>query len=140
MSFLLRKKEGKISPALQKKLDQMPTSNGHVKDKPGNDANDQAPSLSTSTSSAPSSDAPRVVIVGAGSRGSSYARAIKSSGLGIIIGVCDPVGFVRNAFGKKYIWGPTEQEPKPYEAFESWMDYIQYEQGRRAKVASREIK
>jgi predicted dehydrogenase len=143
MSLFHRIKEGKVAPALQNKLSQLSTSNGHA-----NHANGAAKDISngqTVLARLPDTptvalEAPRIVIIGAGSRGSAYARAIKDLGLGLVVGVCEPVDFVRKAFGAKYIWGPENREAESHEEFKSWTDYLQYEQDRRRKVTAQELK
>lgn len=73
---------------------------------------------------------PRFLIVGAGSRGNSYARALVDSGLGIVAAVADPIAFKRRQLGAKYIW--PDQEPSDDEQeFADWRDYLKYEQQRR---------
>ncbi|KAF3902023.1 hypothetical protein AA313_de0204968 [Arthrobotrys entomopaga] len=48
------------------------------------------------------SQAPRFLIIGAGHRGNSYARAIKSSTNGIVAAVADLNAYKRKSFGDKY--------------------------------------
>jgi predicted dehydrogenase len=136
MSFFRRMNEGKVAPVLKNKLNQL---NGHGNGNAAESTNTQSLSLEDSVVPEPAPNAPRVVVIGAGSRGQAYARAMKASGLGNIVGVCETVEFVRREFGRKYIWGPLEREPKPYERFKSWTDYIQYEQDRRQRVTSKEL-
>lgn len=45
---------------------------------------------------------PRVLVIGAGSRGSAYARAIHSSSIGTVVGVAEPIEYKRNLFVSKY--------------------------------------
>jgi len=74
-------------------------------------------------------DNPRYLIVGAGSRGNSYARALTDSGLGVVAAVADPVAFKRKQLGSKYIW--HDRKPCHEEQFADWRDYLAYEQQRR---------
>ena len=143
MSFFRRKKEDKIAPVLQNKLEQLSVSNGHAsKGQSNGKAVETANEEINDAESAkiPSENAPRIVIVGAGSRGSAYARAITTSGEGRVVAVCETAEGVRRAFGRKYIWGMEKREPKPHEEFDSWPAYIAYEQSRRQKVASKELR
>jgi predicted dehydrogenase len=146
MSFFSRKKEGKISPALAKKLDKLPASNVatapptsslslstentyfHVNDKPN-----------PTTLPIVDDGAPRVLIIGAGSRGNAYSKPIQRLGLGRIVAVCEPTAFKRQEFGKRYIWGPEAREARAHEEFEDWKDFVKYETTRRLRVAAGEL-
>ena len=142
MSFTKRWKEGKIAPVLQNKFEQLPVTNGHATNgQPNGKAVNGADGETNITATAPgaSSNAPRIVIIGAGSRGSAYARAITTSGTGRVVAVCENVDGVRNAFGQKYIWGLEKREANAHESFASWPEYIAYEHGRRQRVASKEL-
>ncbi|KAK6441440.1 hypothetical protein LTR95_002321 [Oleoguttula sp. CCFEE 5521] len=72
---------------------------------------------------------PRFLIVGAGSRGNAYARALVDSKLGIVDAVADPIAFKREQLGARHIWHSTPRCPE--HEFEDWRDYIRYEQRRR---------
>ena len=78
------------------------------------------------------SDPPRIVVIGAGSRGNAYARATCDSSHGKIVAVAEPVEVKRRLFGQKYIWG--DGEPKEGQMFEDWKDFLQWEHDRRAKA------
>lgn len=73
---------------------------------------------------------PRILIIGAGSRGNAYARAVRDSGLGVVAAVADPIKYKRRLLGSKYIWGDNK-EPLPGQEFESWQDYLEWETRRR---------
>lgn len=60
---------------------------------------------------------PRILIIGAGYRGHSYAEPIHSSGEGIIAAVAEPSEFKRRAFGERFIWGTGK--PLEGQAFSS---------------------
>jgi predicted dehydrogenase len=77
---------------------------------------------------------PRFLIVGAGSRGNSYARALRDSGLGIVAAVADPIPFKRRQLGDRYIW--QSSGPEIGQEFADWRDFLQYEQQRRADEAA----
>ena len=75
--------------------------------------------------------APRILIIGAGSRGSAYARAALNSTNSIISGVCEPVAYKRIEFGRKFIWGDTPAQPA--QEFRDWRDWVRYERSRRER-------
>ena len=82
----------------------------------------------------PSSNNPaRVVIVGAGSRGNAYARAIVDSPRGEVMAIAEPVDSKRDEFGRKYIW--HDDHAVDGQSFRDWKDYIHWELTRRAKAA-----
>jgi predicted dehydrogenase len=80
---------------------------------------------------------PRILIIGAGSQGHAYAEPITRLGFGKIVGVCEPISWKRTDFGRKYIWG--DRASSPYEEFEDWKDFIEYEKTRRERVVSSEL-
>ena len=79
------------------------------------------------------SSPPRVLIVGAGSRGNTYSRIIHEQKLGVIAAVAEPNAFKRRALGKAYIW--TTSEPKTGQEFDDWQDFVNYETERRNLIA-----
>nr|POF13330.1 glucose--fructose oxidoreductase [Quercus suber] len=82
-----------------------------------NDTSDQLSSL------------PSFLIIGAGSRGNGYARALRDSGLGTVAAVAEPNEFKRKRFAQKYIHdfhGEGSQH-----SFPDWTDFIIYEEERR---------
>jgi len=79
---------------------------------------------------------PRILIIGAGSRGNAYAKAIKHSTNGIIAAVCEPIAFKRQELGEKHIW--SGRQPEPHEEFTSWRNFIRYEEQRRQREAAGE--
>jgi predicted dehydrogenase len=83
-------------------------------------------------------DVPRVIIIGAGSRGNAYARPIHASGLARIVAVAEPIAQQRARFGRRFIWG-AGGAAKSHEEFKSWESFVEYERERRARVASGEI-
>lgn len=72
---------------------------------------------------------PRLLIIGAGSRGNAYARAVVDSGLGIVAAVAEPIDFKRKLLGSRYIWPGSQSEAE--QEFTSWKQFIGYEQQRR---------
>ena len=77
---------------------------------------------------------PRVLIIGAGSRGNAYARAVKESGVGIVAAVAEPVDYKRALFGSKYIWPGAESQPE--QEFSDWRLFLQWETRRRKDAAA----
>lgn len=77
---------------------------------------------------------PRLLIIGAGSRGHSYARAAVDSGLAIVAAVAEPIEFKRKLFGRQYIWA-KDGASQPHEQFAGWRDWIAYEEKRRKDQA-----
>jgi hypothetical protein len=73
---------------------------------------------------------PRVLIIGAGSRGTAYAEAALSSTNSTIAAVCEPNGYKRAEFGRKFIWGDGK-EAQDYQAFRGWKEWKEYETKRR---------
>jgi predicted dehydrogenase len=90
--------------------------------------------MTTSSSPPPTAKTvkPRLLIIGAGSRGQAYARAALDSGLAVVSCVAEPDAHKRRSFGDKYIWGIDN--PKPNAAYCSWQDFIVAETQRRQKV------
>lgn len=77
---------------------------------------------------------PRILIIGAGSRGNAYARAVRDSGLGIVAAVAEPILLKRRLLGSKYIWGEGNK-PEPDQQFGDYRAWIHWETDRR-KVAA----
>lgn len=77
---------------------------------------------------------PRFIVIGAGSRGNSYARALQDSGLGVVAAVADPIAFKRMQLGARYIW--RDSRPETGQDFEDWRDFIRYEEQRRHDEAA----
>lgn len=78
----------------------------------------------------PASPHPRFLVIGAGSRGNAYARAVTASTSGIIAAVAEPDAFKLKEFGKQYIW--HDDLPREGQAFSDWQDFLSWEQARRA--------
>ena len=72
---------------------------------------------------------PRVLIIGAGSRGVAYASAIARQQKAIVAAVAEPHALKRKEFGQTYIWG--EQAATEDQEFCSWEDFVQWESSRR---------
>lgn len=81
---------------------------------------------------------PRLVVIGAGSRGNAYAAATVRSGLGEIVAVVEPIEFKRRLLGSKFIWGKSK--PLAHQEFSTWQDLIEYEvQRRKDAVAGNDV-
>ncbi|KAK2767799.1 hypothetical protein FQN54_003958 [Arachnomyces sp. PD_36] len=75
---------------------------------------------------------PRFLVIGAGSRGNAYARAVTQVTSGIIHSVAETDDFKRREFGKTYIWG-SEGSPSEGQQFGDWKEWLAWEQERRRK-------
>ncbi|GAB1311184.1 Putative oxidoreductase YjhC [Madurella fahalii] len=80
---------------------------------------------------------PRILIIGAGSRGFTYAQAVRSSSNGAVTAIAEPDDYKRSHFGETMIWGSGAPSPEGA-AFEGWRDFIAYETRRRARVQAGE--
>lgn len=80
---------------------------------------------------------PRLLVIGAGSRGRAYARAVIASSNGVVVAVAEPDEYKRNQFSKNMIWG-TNTPPTEGAVFTDWRDFIAYETDRRARVQAGE--
>jgi predicted dehydrogenase len=74
----------------------------------------------------------RVLIIGAGSRGNAYAKAVVKSTNGLVAAVADPLTFKRQLLGSKYIW--KDGSPREDQEFNDWREFIAYEHSRRARA------
>jgi hypothetical protein len=72
---------------------------------------------------------PRILIIGAGSRGISYAKAALTCSNAIVAAVCEPNEYKRNLFGRRFIWG--DGAPPFGTAFHDWKDWVTYEKEAR---------
>ena len=80
----------------------------------------------------PSKNPPRLLSVGAGSRGYAFARAIVHGSNGFVAAVADPVAARRKRLGKHHIWGIDE--PKEGQEFSGWREFLEWERQRRTRV------
>lgn len=60
------------------------------------------PGSANTASSGKPPNSPRILIIGGGSRGSAYARAIHLSTVGTVVGIAEPIEYKRNLFVSKY--------------------------------------
>ena len=79
---------------------------------------------------------PRLLIIGAGSRGTAYARATGESSNGIVVAVAEPIAYKRKLLGDSYLWGKAG--PAEGQEFEDWKQFLTWEQERRARAAKGE--
>jgi predicted dehydrogenase len=93
---------------------------------------DDADMLPAPPRPAMSANPPRILIIGAGSRGNSYARATRDSTNGIVVAVAEPIAYKRQRLGKTYIWGKAG--PSKGQEFEDWKQFLTWEQERRDKA------
>ncbi|KIH86295.1 hypothetical protein SPBR_08342 [Sporothrix brasiliensis 5110] len=86
-----------------------------------------------------SASPPRVLIIGAGSRGRTYAETTETASNGIVVGVVEPDTYKRNDLGFRHIWGANgRSEPAEGESFADWQDFVTYEKQRRQRAAAGE--
>ncbi|RAL01729.1 Gfo/Idh/MocA family protein [Aspergillus ibericus CBS 121593] len=89
------------------------------------------PALPTvSLTSSPSPRPLRFLIIGAGSRGTAYARAVTTATQGTIYAVAEPHPFKRRHLGRSYIWG-EHGTPQDGQEFPDWRSWLQWELQRR---------
>ncbi|KAJ5644711.1 hypothetical protein N7507_010722 [Penicillium longicatenatum] len=79
--------------------------------------------------SKPPTRATRYLVIGAGSRGNAYARAVTRTTPGTIYAVAEPHAFKRREFGRNYIWG--SEAPLEGQEFTDWREWVQWETERR---------
>lgn len=75
----------------------------------------------------------RFLIIGAGSRGNAYARAVTTVTPGVIHAIAEPHAFKRRDFGRKYIWG-AQESPQEGQEFTDWREWVQWELERRKRA------
>lgn len=80
---------------------------------------------------------PRILIIGAGSRGRAYARAIQSSTDGFVTAVAEPNEYKRRHFGQTFIWGSHALSSEGAQ-FDDWHTFVAYEKNRRARIVAGE--
>jgi predicted dehydrogenase len=88
------------------------------------------------TPPAPAADAPRVLVIGAGSRGLAYALATEATGLARIAAVAEPRAAVRARLGARFVWGAGGRAGEGQE-FAGWEEWVAWEEARRARAGSR---
>ncbi|OJD39722.1 streptomycin biosynthesis protein [Diplodia corticola] len=92
---------------------------------------------------------PRILVIGAGSRGHAYASAVAKHTAAVIAAVAEPIAFKRREFVSRFITTAEKEEEEGKEqqegagehdeqqhAFADWRDYVEWEKARRARAAS----
>jgi predicted dehydrogenase len=79
---------------------------------------------------------PRILVIGAGSRGTAYAEAALEGTNAIVAAVCEPIAYKRAEFGRKFIW--TDGAAQSGQSFANWKKWVEYEQERRGRQANGE--
>lgn len=79
-----------------------------------------------------SASPPRILIIGAGSRGQTYASAVKTCSNGIVVAVAEPDAYRRSVIGTQCIAGWTDAEPH---SFADWRLFVAYEKARRERCS-----
>lgn len=93
--------------------------------------------VTTMTSSIPPNQKPlRFLVIGAGSRGNAYARAVTKATPGTIHAVAEPHTFKRHDFGQNYIWA-AKGSPAEGQEFADWREWVQWERARRQRISKR---
>jgi len=72
---------------------------------------------------------PSILILGAGSRGNAYARALQTSTNAIIAAIAEPNGYKRSLFADKFLPRPLN----PEQQFSDWRSWVKYETVRRER-------
>ncbi|KAI1294468.1 NAD(P)-binding protein [Xylaria venustula] len=78
-----------------------------------------------------SAEPPRLLVIGAGSRGRTYARCSLQSSNGVIAAIAEPDDYKRQDFGGKFIWGKTT--PPEGSSFRGWKEFVAWETDRRKR-------
>ena len=78
---------------------------------------------------------PRILVIGAGSRGTAYAEAALQGTNAIIAAVCEPVYSKREAFGRRFVWTNKQLPAQSGQSFSDWREWVQYEEKRREDEA-----
>ncbi|KAL1607140.1 hypothetical protein SLS59_002844 [Nothophoma quercina] len=79
---------------------------------------------------------PRILVIGAGSRGTAYAEAALQGTNAVITAVCEPIYSKREAFGRKFIWTDKRLPAQSGQHFSDWREWVEYEEERREHEAN----
>jgi len=80
-----------------------------------------------------STDPPRILIIGAGSRGRAYAKAIRTSCNGKVVAVAEPDDYKRKQFWATMIRTEEAEQEADGAVFAGWHEFIAYETRRRQR-------
>lgn len=78
----------------------------------------------------PAYNAPRILVIGAGSRGVAYTKCIVRAGSAAVVAVAEPDDFKHDSFGRRFIWGEGCDAPTG-SSFKTWQDFVRWEHDRR---------
>ncbi|KAJ5094119.1 Oxidoreductase N-terminal [Penicillium angulare] len=92
------------------------------------------PDVPSQLSNSSTKRASRFLVIGAGSRGNAYARAVTRTTPGNVHAVAEPHPFKRREFGRNYIWG-AEGTPSKGQEFTDWRDWLAWETERRKQAS-----
>lgn len=76
----------------------------------------------------------RFLVIGAGSRGNAYAKAVTEATSAVIHAVAEPRPYSRQKFGERFIWGEGNT-PTEGQEFSDWREWLEWEKERRRKAA-----
>ncbi|KAI9759808.1 MAG: hypothetical protein M4579_002107 [Chaenotheca gracillima] len=82
---------------------------------------------------------PRILIIGAGSRGNAYARAIRDSTNGRVVAVADPIAFKRRDLIRRHVSTPghisrnINGDAESVQEYSDWREFVEEEKARRAE-------
>ncbi|KAH8426903.1 Gfo/Idh/MocA family protein [Aspergillus melleus] len=76
----------------------------------------------------------RFLVIGAGSRGTAYARAVTTTTAGVIHTIAEPHAFKRQEFGRNFVWGDKGGSPHEGQEFTDWQEWLQWELKRRQQL------
>lgn len=112
------------------------TTSSFLPVRPDHEKQQHALSLADDNHVSPTSTSPpRILIIGAGSRGTAYASAITAHTAAIVVAVAEPIPFKRREFVRRFIVTPPQEEgddaDAPPRAFADWRDFAAWEQARR---------
>lgn len=80
-----------------------------------------------------SASPPRILIIGAGSRGRAYAEAIVASCNGLVVAVAEPHAYKREQFCRQFISGADDKHSPQGMTFAGWKEFVAYETDRRRR-------
>ncbi|KAI1763604.1 NAD(P)-binding protein [Hypoxylon sp. FL1150] len=79
---------------------------------------------------------PRMLIIGAGSRGRIYGRCTQQSSNGVVVSVCEPDAYKRQAYVRTFIWSDAKHPAPEGSSFADWRDFVAWERRRREREAA----